>query len=36
LHYGAQAERKQGRRSSTKGSTQSWFSKFKNWTQGGL
>ena len=36
LHFGAQAQRKQSRGSSTKGPTQSLFSKFKAWTQGGL
>ncbi len=36
LHFGAQSQRKQSGGSSTKGPTQSWLSRFKNWTQGGL
>ncbi|MDB9969736.1 cell division protein FtsA [Porticoccaceae bacterium] len=36
LHFGAQAQRKQSAGELTKGPSQSWFSKLKNWTQGGL
>ena len=36
LHFGAQAQRKQSAGVSIKGPSQSWFSRLKNWTQGGL
>jgi cell division protein FtsA len=36
LHFGAQAQRKQSAGDSAKGPSKSWFSKLKNWTQGGL
>ena len=36
LHFGAQAQRKQSAGDTVKGPSQSWFSKLKNWTQGGL
>jgi cell division protein FtsA len=36
LHFGAQAQRKQSGGDSAKGPSKSWFSKLKNWTQGGL
>ena len=36
LHFGAQAQRKQSAGESRKGPSKSWFSKLKNWTQGGL